>query len=298
MKRALLLLGILIPASAFANAAMGLGLEMWAVPYWAAYVVAMVIGEAWLIGRWLGLSWPASLALSAVANFITGAGCGMMGCPFLHYPMVGTREDPSPFLNSVALLALFAIPSALLEALVWTRFRGEKSDRALWGRSVVVHLALVPVGLAILLIPPRPYVGLEAVTFGHRRLNGLTVLRALEGYSREKGKLPSARTLDELQNELQPLGLTREDVYGEKKTIQVRQVFRDPTFGRFDLGSAGGSEWEINPDLVGRKLDLEATKETWAWYLRSRDPQSKQAAVVVELSTATFTFRMMSELNR
>jgi len=50
MRRALLLAICCLPVSAHANGAMGLGLELWDLNYWFAYVAAIIVAEAWLTG--------------------------------------------------------------------------------------------------------------------------------------------------------------------------------------------------------------------------------------------------------
>lgn len=78
---------------------MGLGLEMFDLRYWFAYVAVMVGAEAWLIGRALKLKWGESVLKSMIGNVITGVFCGGMGClaPFWHQSFVNTPDGPNPF---------------------------------------------------------------------------------------------------------------------------------------------------------------------------------------------------------
>jgi hypothetical protein len=147
---------------------MGLGLEMWSLPIWGTYCILMVVAEAIFIGRRLDLSWVSSFGISFGANFVTGWGCAVGGCcaPGLHQGLIGGRYDPNPLLNTIFLLVIFAIPSAILEAVIWLwapRAQAPMSDRAVVWRSIKVHLACVPFGLAILLIPARPLSGAGGV---------------------------------------------------------------------------------------------------------------------------------------
>lgn len=150
---------LLVPALARANGSMGLGLEIWSLDSWAAYCVSMILLEAWLIGRRAKIAFPKSLLISLCANFVTGMACGPLGCcaVFLH----PGSTNPNPLLNSIIVLIAFAIPSGLVESILWTRFLVSEDRWILVGWSVAVHLMTIPVGWAILMIPEHPYRGSE-----------------------------------------------------------------------------------------------------------------------------------------
>ena len=154
-------------AQLLANGAMGLGLEQWDPGIWLTYVAVMIVYEAWAIGRWLRFGWWASLAISLGANALTGVCCGLGGlaAPFLHTPFVGSIANPNPLLGSVALLAVFALPSALVETAVWAtiakRLFEPLGKPSLLSRVLLVHAIGVPLGLAVLILPARPYLGTE-----------------------------------------------------------------------------------------------------------------------------------------
>lgn len=267
------LVAITLAAAATANGAMGLGLEMWDVRYWFAYVIVMVLAEAWLIGRWLGHSWLKAIGISVAANAITGVGCGLGGCPFLHF-----QSYPNPFLYSLGLMALFALPSAGVEAILWNRFAVEKRGNPIVIRSFWVHLVLVPIGLAILLIPARPYVGAEALTNVWRNYPRSGVKPALRAYISDKGALPMATNPTELQNELAPYD-TRKHDFGV--------LLSTPVFNRFTQSSI---PWEINPALRGRKIPPDAQGELWTWYARPRNPKSYERQIAVDVYSGNVDF--------
>jgi len=271
-------------ATASANGAMGLGLEMFDLRYWFAYVVAMVVLEAWLIGRWAKVSWPASLGISILANLITGVMCGGIGCfaPFLHGAFVGSAIDPVPFLNAIVLLAAFAVPSGWVESLVWRACLRKSTETKFVARSLIVHLATVPVGLSILLIPDRPYLGLESTTAWHRRLVLVgEVRKAAEWYIGEKAQIPP-------ETDARALGQTLEAYRDpdEGKSSLVSALFQ-PGFSRFSFGEDWTRPFEINKTIVGRKfIDAEGeVDEKWAWWVRPPyDGSGYQWGLIVELN--------------
>jgi hypothetical protein len=244
--------------TALANGAMGLGLEMFQSSYWYVYVATMVGLEAWLIGRWFGVSWLRSLVVAAGANAFTGLLCGMGAiAPFLHSSFVGTGLEPRPLPNAVALLAIFAIPSAVLEAFVWHFGGGLAKERRLLGRVILVHVVTIPVALAILLVPARPYLGLESQSYYSRRMEIARLGKALERYARTHEELPEAATALELLQAVSPLSYP---------PLQPAAVFV-PQFGRFDLRETRRVPWELNPELSGAPLEY-GDETRWVWVLR------------------------------
>lgn len=261
---------------------MGLGLEMWDLRYWFAYVLVMIVAEAWLIGRPLGFSLPKSLLVSLAANFLTGVMCGGMGllAVLLHGVFVGTRTNPNPLLNSVALLLIFAIPSALFENVVWgfaqRGTKGEIGLPALW-RSIWVHLLLVPIGLGILLIPDRPYRGLEGTTSMNLRFAFRKARTAIEGFISEKGRVPSASTIHGLREELAKSGHLPDGV-------DFVAALTTPNFSRFSTGGDSGVPFEINLSIRGKKVGRDQP-EKWTWYLRPREESRFERQIEIDLGS-------------
>lgn len=250
-----------LAASAHANGAMGLGLEMFDLNYWFAYVGVIVVLEAWLIGRWLGQSWPASLGLSILANLFTGVMCGGWGCfaPFLHTIFVGDPMNPNLFFNAVALLLIFAVPSAIFESFIWNRARKEAHEGKVILRSIGVHIATVPVGLAILLIPAEPYRGF----YGNRSLMHHDIREAVQGYVADKGQTPTQSEPRKLIEELGP--------YLRKKSREnaIYGLYRLER-GRFSMGETWRYPVEVNKSVLGKKVRLDGEAETQDvdWFLR------------------------------
>lgn len=262
MRGLIIVTALALSASAHANGAMGLGLEMFELSYWFAYVGVTVVLEAWLIGRWIGQSWPVSLGLSILANLFTGVMCGGWGfcAPFLHTIFVGDSMNPNLFLNAVALLLVFAVPSAIFESLIWNRARKEAHEGKVMLRSIGVHLATVPVGLTILLIPAEPYRGLVGDRYQLRH----DIKRAVQDYVYDKEHAPTQSDPKKLIEELQPYmrwGSTDKAIYG---------LYRQDR-GRFSTGENWKYPVEVNKAVLGKKVKLEGEEnapEQVEWFLR------------------------------
>lgn len=285
-KVGLLLAAALLASTAQANGAMGLGLEMWDLRYWFAYVVVIIGLEAWLIGRWHNLSWTKSVLLSLGVNALTGSLCSVLNplAPLFHYSFVGSLENPNPFMNAVVLLMVFALPSAWLESIVW---RWAKKPNDVWQfvkRVMIVHLVTVPIGLAILLIPERPYLGLEAMTDYNRRMNARRVERALQDYVMVNGSLPNSSDLRGIVREL-------EEYVRDYNEQELMLTFYRPEFTRFSTGEKWEHPFDINPDLVGKRVEGEyeeitEEEEQWVWYIRRPDQGTGYGwGIVVDLNT-------------
>lgn len=278
------LAAVLLAPSASANGAMGLGLEMFDLNYWFAYVVVTIGLEAWLIGRYVKATTFASITVAIIANLLTGVMCGGLGCiaPFLHYPIIGSFADPKPFPNAVALLTIFAVPSAFLEMILWERACLEKNKFRNYRHILLVHLATIPVGLAILLIPERPYIGLERMTMGNRRITTvMEARRALETYVALRGHLPVGKTPKEITAELSSVNSTREDSSGHL----ALSLWYEPQFSRFSFGETVNHPFEVNQHLVGLSIaNIEGREEQWIWYVRHRSLSGHAFGLKVEVN--------------
>jgi hypothetical protein len=246
---------------------MGLGLEMFDLRNWFAYVVAMVALEAWLIGRWAKVPWKASLGISILANLITGVMCGGLSClaPILHGVFVGSRTDPNPFLNAIVLLAAFGVPSGWIESLVWRTCLRKSSETKFVARSILIHLVTIPVGLSILLVPDRPYLGLEVTTEWRRRMVFTGAVRkAGEAYIGGKQQIPSETNPRDLGRLL--------DAYRdpEEGVDSLSYALHLPGFSRFSFGENWTRPFEINKAIAGRKIiePKDQVEEHWVWWIR------------------------------
>jgi len=258
LRHAAIGIGACVPALAMANAAMGLGLEQWALTYWFAYVFAMVILEAWFIGRRIGLPAKESAFASIAANCVTGVFCGAGGlfAPGLHSAFVGSPPNPNPFMNAVALLAGFAIPSALVEGFIWTGFAKGKSSGRIIGNSVIAHIIGIPVALAILLIPSHPYIGLEGFTRAKRRWVIRDSASRTTSEIQEKGRIP------DLKGNALPDIISNNPDWPDSWA-----ALYEPDFQRFDSGEMRRVPLQWNTSLSGKQIGEK--NYNWQWLLRS-----------------------------
>lgn len=254
MRRGVVILGVALAASARANGAMGLGLEVFRVDAWWAYVVVTIIFEAWLMGRWLALPLRVSLPLSLLANTLTGflgLGCG---APFFH-EMSG---HPRPFLFAVGVLTIFAFPSALVEAFVWLASKRKAYQSYVLAKCVAVHLIGIPVALVVLLIPSRPYPGLERSTGYWRGFRLNMACRDFPARLEGWGKVPHFKDGEAAVRAIAP---DEPDAW---------QYVYQPAFGRFDLDeSRRGTAAEWNHSVEGLSPDQLANLEH-VWLFRWR----------------------------
>jgi hypothetical protein len=219
----LTLLCLLIPSAASANGAMSLALATFAWGPWLAYVVVTIVFEAATLGKWLHVPFARALGCSLSANLLTALLGGLfsgLACALLGF--YGGRLNPNPFGQTLLLFTLFGSLSALVEAYFWSSAAESSivnrpfqagaaslSHRKVTMRCLLVHLLGVPVGLAVLLIPSRPYPGLESQVYATRwyyigkgGLSGLK--RPLQDYISEHEALPLVHSYAELLQLLKP----------------------------------------------------------------------------------------------
>jgi len=179
--------------------------------------------------------------------------------PLLHQSFAGPKWNPNPFLHSIVVLLLFAIPSAVVECFIWRiPIRKEETDKV-FRRTLFVHIVTIPLALLILLIPNNPYVGLERLTAYERAQWAVRRMDdPLAAYLSENGKLPDATNPEELLSALAKYGELMEGAeWGLYKRV----------YGRFAFGDDRQHPWEFNPALMRRKLN-EKGADKFDWYLR------------------------------
>ena len=256
-----LLILLAIAATASANGAMGLALEMFELRTWFVYVAVTIVLEAFVIGRAANLNWKKSLGVSLLANFITAATCAYPGCfvPVLHGSFVGSGINPNPFWNSVALLTFYGLVSALVEGFIWAGFVAKDAKSRTRVASLTAHLVGVPVALMILLIPARPYQGLER-TINRQRMYFVTSLHESVGLQiRKTNRTPSNSSASAL------ISAAAEGAHDDASNAWAAGY--KANFERFDTHEMKREPIEINPGVLGRPVDTNGG-QYWVWLIR------------------------------
>lgn len=252
--RGLAVLGLVaLAATASANAAMGRALEIFDFKIWTVYVVITILFEAWFIGRRFEFSWSRSIMFSALFNAITAFTCaGGLFAPFLH-TYIGTH----PFVHTLTILTMFGIASAVVEGAFWDAARKKKNMKgSSLGRSFLAHLIGVPLSLAILLLPARPYPGLEHSAYNWRygEIRQLTREAYTDGKALYAEEVVQFATPEEFKRAFL-------DVADDPEL--ARRALLTPDFGRFS--SSDGEPFVI-------ELNHERPEER-QWLVRFRDPK-------------------------
>lgn len=239
---------------------MGYALEQYDGRAWLAYVLATIAFEAWAIGRWAGFGWPKAVGVSVLANFVTAGCCANLCGVGLHQPFVGSRLNPNPLANMALMFLVFSLLSGGIEAIVWRLFDRQKRDNPLVLRSLGIHLAWVPLGMAIMLVPARPYPKLEGYTRYARRFYLGDIGKKLNDRILETGRVPSYRDAFGFFAGNPPDGPLPEGAWA----VPYR-----PDFGRLSTGQAKGApmfEWNVRAN--GLRLD-DLGESDRIWLLRT-----------------------------
>ena len=254
----------LLPSAARANGAMGLALATFAWTPWLCYVAVTVIFEAVALGRWLRVPTGRALLCSLGANLLTAIlGGSVSGFVCAIFGFYGGRLNPNPFGQSLLLFTVFGIVSALIEACCWMRATAFRRG-AVFLPSLIVHLVGVPLGLAILLLPARPYGGLESQVYVTRVYYFFQqdLTNALQSFIDEHGALPSAATYEALLIVLQPR------FHRFRHDPDLWAAAYVPHYNRFDTTEMRREPMGWNARASGHRLSDHPEKTLWL--IRSR----------------------------
>jgi hypothetical protein len=239
---------------------MGLAFGIFPFGPWLVFVVATVLFEAWAFGRVLRVPFSKALAVSCAANFLTAVFGLYLAEVFFHgFVIIGTRLNPNPFGQTVVLFLGFAIVSAAIEFPFWDTVVKGVNRSVLWP-SIAIHLLTVPLGLIILLIPPRPYTGLEMQVRGTRRSTQQDIANQLNDYVKKNKKLPPVHNYPELLQFLSPK-LRR---FGGPDLWAAELPVAYSRFSTGDQPRRSRMEWNASA-----KLDPEADDRVWLARMRS-----------------------------
>ncbi|MBX3118316.1 MAG: hypothetical protein KF784_04565 [Fimbriimonadaceae bacterium] len=274
-KLALFAVFVGLPVSAFANGDMGLAYQMFDYRYWFAYVAFAVIFEAWFMGIRTGVPLYKAGLISLLANFVS-ATLPMCFCVvFLHSAFVGTQLNPNPLMNAVALLFGFGVLSALIEGAVWqvaAKRYFEFSSKKIFLRMLQAQMVVAAVGLIIFLIPERPYLGLQSMTYYKRKIHIEYCLKDFVASMDENHRLPTVKSAEDL---LRRFPAPDEEWYAEDQWVCAYL----PDYTRFSFGQNRKISFELNPTVSGFNYDKLFDDDTQEiWILRIRNPQSGNCA--------------------
>lgn len=275
-----LLMLVGIAATASANGAMGLALEMFEWRTWSVYVAVTIVLEALIIGRAASLNWGKSLGISLLANFITAGFCasGCFFAPVLHGSFVGSAINPNPFWNSVALLTIYGLISALIEAFIWAGFVDKDRKSRTQLASLAAHGIGIPVALAILLIPDHPYRGLERTTDLHRMRFVIGLRDAFGVEIAETNRIPAASSASDL---IAAAARRSNDHVADAWAAGYKADFE-----RFDTHEMKRIPLDINPAVLGRAIESRGDERYWVWLLRYRfGGRQRDDSLAVDLRT-------------
>jgi hypothetical protein len=266
VKGLLVLVLVSVAAIASANGVMGYALEQYDFHAWLVYVIGTIVFEAWAIGRWAGKSWPAAVGISIVANLVTAGCCANLCGVGLHSTFVGSRINPNPLANMLVMFTVFGVISGLVESVVWS-IATRRNESKFAVRSLLAHLVWVPLGMAIMLVPSRPYPMLEAYTVYARHFHVQTVARLISNEIYESSRIPDHHDTARLFQELIPAdGSNTEDAWA---------VAYRPDFSRFSIGQTKGELfWEWNTAATKLKVDSPKMPEQ-IWLLRPKKRESR-----------------------
>ncbi|MGC4045286.1 MAG: hypothetical protein QM758_15955 [Armatimonas sp.] len=255
---------IFLAAPANANGGMALVYGTFRWNYWLIYVAVTVLFEALVLGWWAKSGFGRALGISVGANAVTGLlGAGFSGIFGYMVYGVGASNyvEPNPLVHATFCLVVGGIISALIESIFWTKEASRPAVRA----TLLVHLAGVPLALMILLIPARPYGGLEGQANFRRHFVKAAIAGALEEsiQSSESKPFYAPKNWGELIKRVQPALSKRERTYSNE-VLQVTG-FRSH-FGRFDTREEYREPCEFNPALAGKDLrKLERSEWLVRW---------------------------------
>lgn len=216
-----------------------------------AYLVATILFEAWFIGVRAGYGWPKSVLISIGVNFFTAFFCITPEIFFPIYAQKRPQFDPNPFEWMFPPLILYAVVSAFIEGYLWAPKDPQSeslSRRSFVIRSLLGHLACVPISIAILILPAHPYASMERQVLSWR----MGALRkTMNGFSQDiqtQGRVPEFRSVEELICRYQPDLLT-----ARPEGSAIPYI---PDYSRFDMRDRRRRPIEVNRAAVGVKVTV------------------------------------------
>lgn len=275
---------------AFANAAMA-AFAYWNPWAYLGYVVTMVAGEAWLLGRKFQWPWRESLRKSLLAN-LASAGLGTVCCSVFPSGLLillgpGWSKDPNPTLGLLLTLVIGGLISSIVEMPIWMKGEPRKKPGPVW----LVHLLLIPIGVIVFNLPARPYPYAEWEVNSRRSSTAATITEKWVEMALGEGKFPQVRGVEDIAR---GVGETRFSGFG----AQDLDNFFVVRYGRFAFGPDRGRPWEVNTSLSGQKFQPQwedVEKPKWVWVARTPTGAPRELTVWLDLNTGLTAIRRSGE---
>lgn len=258
---------MLLMLAAFASANWAMAPALTIFDPWAGtvYILAILVSEAWIIGRKLDQPWSRIIITCVAANLVTALFGFVLGLPTIGFVAVGGLANPNPLLTAILLLSIFGLLSGAFESLFWLTIRKETPKSKVFWNTMLAHAVGIPLGLFILLLPPRPYVGLEDVVFRIRRIRMNRAFQELNDDLRAGEPFPNVSSAPELMKYL-----AMHSRRYPKENVDLLATAYAPTFSRFSTGPENGKPLEFNKAVAGKKLS--SSLKDPIWIVRSAAP--------------------------
>ena len=216
-----------------------------------AYVLATVLFEAWFIGVRSGYGWLKSILTSIGVNLFSAVVCVLPELMFPVYAQMKPHYDPNPLIWMFQPLVIYALISGVIEGYVWAagKPKQERAERkGIKVQAILAHLACIPISVAILVLPSRPFSRMEGQVFSWRMAALKQVCKELEKDIRAQGRVPEFRSVQDLIRKYKPEWL---QPGSERWAIGYM-----PAYERFDTGERRRHPLEVNRQGMGVKVTV------------------------------------------
>lgn len=238
-----------ISSLSIANSAMaplhGIGDDTW----WGFYILGIYVLELGFISSYFRVPIPKAAYVSLVGNLVSAL-IGFMLCG-LWSAAVGSAN---PLVESIKILFLGGIASAVMEAGIWQMMlqpRGA-SIKQFIHPSLLAHGSGVVLGIAILLLQPHPFLGAaQSLNQGKKVRLISEIKRALEMYMERSDAMPPGHDADSWIKAFEA---------NSKQPILIPEFV---TFDRVGRRSTFHPSLEINPCSPGRPFKALAREQVW-----------------------------------
>ncbi len=283
-----LVVGVPARADAQGCCALPLGVFTWSA--WSVYLVLCIILETWLLRRWLACSFRVSMWTGVCSNIVTGLAVptvvGYVGGE--RWAMVGSRLNPNPVASAALLLLAYVAGSSAVKAVAWSLVRARQACSAPQGartpRGAAGLMLLGAAPLLVVLLPDRPYPGIEATARVERfELLNPSVGLYLQREARDYDRLPSAATYVEMLD-------TLHSGWWQARRNEPDHWCRGylPLYRRFDTSESRRQpvEWNVRLPRAG----FRQLRASTVWLVRMRDETYGATGLVMDVPDCTVRY--------